>query len=400
MKITTTSKKLPLIALMLLLTVSLAACRGGKPEEEGDKKADSEQSEQKKDDKEEKGDKKGFGKDGKDKKPEAVPVEVVAAIKRTVSASYAGTANLEAPADAQVVAKTSGVLQQLLVEEGQYVRAGQTIARLDNERQRLEMVRAEANMRKLENNNRRARELASNKLISAEQGDQIRFDYESAKAAYQLAKLELSYTNISAPISGVIAQRIAKQGNLIQMNAPVYRIVDTSRLEAVLSVPEREMSRIKQGMPVTLLVDALPGQFFNGSIDRVAPVVDIGSGTFRVVCAFESDSALRAGMFGRMNVVYEQRDNALTIPRTALLEDEGEPAVYVVREKKAVRVPLKLGFVNGEIAEVVSGLKAGDQVVTAGKVAIRDGSEVQVIVPGAPEPAEQGKTSTTKAASN
>lgn len=371
--------RLPSLLLTAALIASLTAC-GAKPDAQA---ADGKSAEEKKDEKVE------IGPDGKPiKKPEAVPVEVVAAITRTVNASYAGTANLEAPADAQVVAKTSGVLQRLLVEEGQYVKAGQVIAKLDDARPRLEMARAEANMRKLENNHRRARELASNKLISQEQGDQIRYDYESAKAAYELARLEMSYTNITAPISGVIALKIAKPGNLIQMNSPVYRIVDTSRLEAVLSVPERELATLQQGLPVKLRVDAIPGQVFQGSIDRIAPVVDVGSGTFRVVCAFTPGEFLKAGMFGRIEVVYDERPNALTIPRTALLDDENEAAVFVVRDgKKAERVVLKTGFMNGEIVEVISGLKLGDQVVTAGKVAIRDGSEVQVIVPGAKDDA-------------
>ena len=133
-------------------------------------------------------------------------------------------------------------------------------------------------------------------------------------------------------------------------------------------------------------LDAIAGQTFQGRVDRISPVVDAGSGTFRVVAAFEGGGLLRPGMFGRIEVVYDERKDALTMPRVALLEDEGEPAVFVVREKKAVRVPVQLGYVNGEFAEVRAGLSEGDDVVTAGKVAIRDGSEVEVINAG-PAPA-------------
>ena len=94
---------------------------------------------------------------------------------------------------------------------------------------------------------------------------------------------------------------------------------------------------------------------------------------------FDNAPELRPGMFGRIEVVYDQRTDALTVPRIALLEDEGEPAVYVVEGKTAKRKSVQLGYTNGEIAEIRSGLKEGDQVVTAGKVAIRDGTEVQVI---------------------
>jgi membrane fusion protein (multidrug efflux system) len=234
-------------------------------------------------------------------------------------------------------------------------------------------------VRKLENNYRRSQELSARKLVSAESADQIKYDLESARAAYELAKLELSYTNITAPISGVVAQRMAKPGNLVALNAPMFRIVNNSHLEGVLNAPEREMGRLKVGLPLRMVVDAVPGKVFEGKVDRIAPVMDSSSGTFRVVCAFDNAPELRPGMFGRIEVVYDQRMDALTVPRVALIEDEGEPAVYIVRDKKAKRTPVRLGYTSGEIAEITSGVKEGDLVVTAGKVAIRDGTEVQVL---------------------
>ena len=145
------------------------------------------------------------------------------------------------------------------------------------------------------------------------------------------------------------------------------------------------LATLRPGMPLRMVVDAVQGKVFEGKVDRISPVVDSGSGTFRVVCAFEGGGTLRPGMFGRIEVVYDERVDALTMPRVALLEDEGEPEVFVVRENKAVRVPVELGYVNGELAEVRSGLVEGDDVVTAGKVAIRDGSEVEVINAASPE---------------
>lgn len=359
------------IAALLMGSLALAGCKVST--NGGDAKADGKAEEQAK-----------LGPDGKPlPKVEAVPVEVAKATRKPIAASYSGTANLEAPGEAQVVAKTSGVMTQLLAEEGDMVRAGQVLARIDPDKVSLEVQRQQAIVNKLANNYRRSQELLASKLVSAEASDQIRYDLESARASLAVAKLDLSYTSITAPISGVIAQRMAKPGNLITLNAPVFRIVDTSHLEGVLNVPEREMGRLKAGLPVRMLVDAISGTTFEGRIDRVAPVVDSASGTFRVVCAFDNSPGLRPGMFGRIEVVYDQRQDALTVPRIALLEDEGEPAVYVVRGSKAQRVSVQLGYTNGELAEIRAGLKDGDQVVTAGKVAIRDGSEVQIIVPAA-----------------
>ena len=300
---------------------------------------------------------------------EAVPVEVAAASLRAVAASYTGTAPLEALGESQVVAKTSGVALQVMVEEGDVVRAGQTLVRLDADRARLQAAQTAAQVAKLQNNYQRSSQLAEQQLLSANDNDQIKYDLANARAANRLANLEVSYASVTAPISGVVASRSIKTGNFVQINTPIFRIVDTSQLEAVL----------KAGLPVELTVDSLPGQTFTGRVDRVAPVVDAGSGTFRVICAFEGGGLLQPGMFGRISIAYDQRANALTVPRIALLDGEGDPAVFVVRESKAVRVPVKLGYVDGQWVEVREGLKTGDQVVVAGKAALREGSLVQVV---------------------
>ncbi|KAF1700234.1 efflux RND transporter periplasmic adaptor subunit [Pseudoxanthomonas suwonensis] len=310
---------------------------------------------------------------------DATPVEVAAATRRAIAASYTGTAPLEPRAESQVVAKTSGVALEVLVEEGQQVRAGQPLVRLDPDRARLTVAQNEALVRKLENNYNRARQLVEQQLISAGEVDQMRYDLEQARAAYDLARLELSYTTVVAPISGVVASRDIKPGNFVQINSPIIRIVDSSRLEATLNVPEREMAKLRPGQAVTLVADALPGRSFTGVVDRVSPVVDNGTGTFRVVTSFAGDGELAAGMFGRLSINYDQRADALVVPRTALLEDGGEPAVYVVRDGHAARVGLRLGYNDGGWVEVREGLAEGDAVVVAGKAALREGTAVQVL---------------------
>jgi membrane fusion protein (multidrug efflux system) len=343
--------------LALTCLLALAACKGGNGAAEA--------------------------KEGKNDKPEAVPVEVAEATRRPVAASYTGTAALEARAESQVIAKTSGVALEVLVEEGDVVKAGQQLVRLDADRLRLQVAQSAAQMAKLENNYQRSRKLAEQNLISANDNDQLKYDLENARAVNRLANLELSYTNVRAPISGVVASRSIKSGNFVQINTPILRIVDISRLEAVLNVPERELATLKAGLPVRMQVDALPGKTIVGTVDRVAPVVDAGSGTFRVICAFDSGGVLQPGMFGRISIDYDQRTDALVVPRGALTEAEGDTAVFVVRDGKAARVPVKLGHIDGAWAEVREGVKQGDQVVTAGKTALRDGSDVQVV--GQPE---------------
>ena len=108
-------------------------------------------------------------------------------------------------------------------------------------------------------------------------------------------------------------------------------------------------------------------------------MVDSGSGTFRVICSFEGGGVLQPGMFGRLRIDYDSRADALVVPRAALLDDEGDPAVFVVRGNKVARTPVKLGYLDGSWAEVRAGVKPGEQVVVAGKTALREGSEVLAI---------------------
>jgi membrane fusion protein (multidrug efflux system) len=344
------------ICCVLAIVAGLAACKNGAPTDSMAAKAGTQAG-----------------------MPEAVPVEVARVEQRTISASYNGTAPLAARAESQVVAKTSGIALQVLADVGQHVTAGQTLVIIDRDRARLQVAQAEAQVHKLEANYNRALQLAEQKLVSVSDLEQLRYDLDNARATLRLAKLELSYGQVTAPISGVVASRDIKPGNFVQINTPIFTIVDTSRLEATLNVPEREIAKLKPGQKVELTVDPLPGRTFIGRIDRVAPVVDAGSGTFRVVAAFPGEGGLRPGMFGRLRIDYDQRANAMVIPRAALLEEGGDPAVFVVRDGKAMRVNVTLGYDDGPWVEVRQGLTLGDRVVVAGKAALRDGSPVKVI---------------------
>ena len=365
----------------------------------------------------------GKGDDSDESEP-TVPVEAATATRKPITASYSGTAALEPENQAQVVAKASGILLELLVEEGDQVDVGQLLARLDPEKPRLELARAEAYLKRLENEYRRSSDLFARKLVSSEANDRARFDLETQKAAFDLVKLDLEYTRIVAPISGVISERMVKAGNLIQLQQVLFRIDDFDPLLAVLNVPERELSTIKPGLPVSMHVDAMPGLQFGGTVARVSPVVEAGTGTFRVTTEFRDDKGLlKSGMFGRVSVVHDQRDHALVIPREAILEADSESAVFVLdknpppvdpKEEKAKkekessqgifarwfggkkadtkkpvategpvwyarRVVVKLGYLSGADAEVIEGLHEGDQVVTLGKNALREGARLQIV---------------------
>jgi membrane fusion protein (multidrug efflux system) len=353
----------------------------------------------------------------------AIPVEVAPASHQAVTANYSGTATLEAVGDAQVVAKTSGIILKLMVEEGMRVAKGQLLAQLDDDAVRNKLAQAEATLKKAQAAFDKSEKGIAKNLIPRADFDRDKFDLETQHAVVEGAKIDLSYTRIVAPISGVIAKRSVKVGNLVTVNQALFQIVDMDPLQAVLNVPERDLGTLKAGQPVHLRVDALPDHDFDGIVARIAPVVDATSGTFRATCEFrDTTKTLKPGMFGRIDVVYDQRHDALVVPRSALVEEDGESAVFVIepappkkaddkakdKDKKAEPkakageavaaekkpdVPLfvakrrvvKTGYSESDRVEVRDGLKDGERVITIGRNAVRDGTEVTVITPPQPQ---------------
>ncbi|MFK7954491.1 MAG: efflux RND transporter periplasmic adaptor subunit [Lysobacterales bacterium] len=329
--------------------------------------------------------------DEEDKKEEvAVPVEVARVSLGRVFAAYNGTTVLEADREADVVAKTTGVVLKLLVEEGDQVTAGQVVAELDRERLDLEVARAEATLARLNNDYRRAREMKEKSLISAEAFERSRFDYETEKASYEMQKLELSYTRVRTPISGVVSERMVKVGNLVNLHEAMFKVHNFDPLLAVIHVPERELASLSEGQRVELAVDALAEENFVGQLARISPVVDPATGTFKVTIEMrQPDPRLRPGMFGRVNVVYDERDQAVTIPLDALVVEDRERYVYLAAENRAQRVDIDVGYSTNGLVEVRSGLKPGDQVVTAGKGSIANETLLDII--NSPEQSESSE---------
>lgn len=310
----------------------------------------------------------------------AIPVEVATAIRADIYSTYSGTAPIEAFAEATVVAKVGGEVRSILVEEGDDVEAGQLLARLDGDRLRLELEQSQANLQKLRRDYERNVNLKEKGLISAGDFDKIQYEMEALEASNNLAKLELSYTEIRAPIAGVISERLVKIGNTIEVNAPLFRVTSLEPLVAYLHVPEREYRRIARGMPATIQVDALRGQRFDASIARVSPVVDPNTGTFKITVEVSDPSRrLKPGMFARIGIVSDMHANALQVPRGAIVEEAGEQSVFVVDGGVAKRRSVSTGFSADGRVEITDGLTGDERIVVVGQAGLRDGARVEVI---------------------
>lgn len=309
-----------------------------------------------------------------------IPVEVSNVSRGDISAFYANTATLEAEQEATVVSKVRGIIRELLVEEGDKVQAGQVIARIEDEQYRIEANRAKATLDRLHNEFQRNKELFERNLIAAETFQNSQFEYESQKATHELTLLNLENTQVRSPISGVISERFAKAGNMIGTDQHLYRVTDFTPLMAVLHVPEHEMSKIRKNQRAELRADALPNQLFVGHVERISPVVDTQTGTFKVtVYVDEKNGLLRPGMFSRVRIVYDTRHNTRMIPRSAVISEDMFQSVYVIRDSLAFKKNIQTGYNNGQNIEVIDGLEDGEIVVTIGQGSLQDSTKVNVI---------------------
>ena len=320
------------------------------------------------------------GEEEKEAGKAAIPVEVAAVARDDIYAVYSGTAALEAFAEAEVVAKVGGEIREVVAEEGETVQRGEVLARLDGDRLRLELEQARANLAKAEQEYQRNTELHEKGLLAAGAFENLKFELDALRAAWRLAQLEYSYTEIRAPIDGVVSERLVKVGNTISVNTPMFRVTDLEPIVSYLHVPEKEFGRIEQGQPVFITIDALPGERFRGVVERISPVVDAGTGTFKVTVEVdEEDTALKPGMFGRLDIVYDSRPARLLVPRPAVVETESGPAVYVVSDGVVERRPVQTGIAWQNRMEIVSGVEESEQVVVVGQSGLRDGARVKVV---------------------
>lgn len=318
----------------------------------------------------------------------AIPVEVGTPIRGDIVAVYSGTAPIEAFAEADVIAKVAGEVRKILVEEGDDVRRGQVLAKLDGDRLRLELNQSKANLRKLQRDYERNIELKDKALISSGDFDKIRYDLEALEASFNLAKLELDYTQIRAPIDGVVSERFVRLGNTLAVNEAAFRITSFDPLVAYLHVPEREYRNIAQGQPVGIDIDALQGLRFSTAVTRISPVVDPQTGTFKITIEISDEQRrIKPGMFGRISIVYDQHLNVLQIPRSAIIEEAGETAVFVVEDDKAVRKLVQTAYSDRGMIEVTTGLSDDDRVITTGQIGLKNDALVTII--NAPDAADQ-----------
>lgn len=310
----------------------------------------------------------------------AIPVEVAPVRIGRVDAIYSTTATLSAEEEATIVAKSRGIVMEIRAEEGDQVEKHQILATIDTERLTLELQRSRVNLENLKRSFDRSQRLFESNMVSSDRHEQAKSAYDTAKADFELRDLQLREATIRAPFAGTITARHVKAGNTLNPGDAAFDIKRFRTLEAVLNVPERQLAHLDTGQDARVRIDALPEMRFTGHVKRISPVVDSGSGTFRVTVEVANDDrTLKPGMFARIEIRYDSHEEALLIRKDAVVTRNDQPAVFVVRDGVAHRQQVVIGYSSEDSVEILDGLAHGDRVVTTGQNSLKDETRVRVI---------------------
>ena len=217
-------------------------------------------------------------------------------------------------------------------------------------------------------------------------GDTVKKDQIIAYVDASRPGYNYSESPVKAPAAGRIISLVTNIGTTVSQAMPVAKISNTEEMEIKINVPERFISRVKEGQRVELTFDAYPGDVFGARVSEVSPVLDNSSRTMLTkVRIVQRDNKIKIGMYARVKLITESRDNTIVVPSTTIVTRDGNPYVFVVNDdvaenKGTVRQqPVKLGITIDDKTEVVDGLKSGQTVVAKGQTLLSDGAKVNIV---------------------
>jgi len=325
------------------------------------------------------------GEKKEDPRADAILVSLAEVQRRTISEYYSTTATLRADRRASVIARTRGVIEGLLVEEGDRVRAGQPVARLENEEQTIANDIAQAAHQNAAREFERAGSLHADGLLSEQEFELRRRQEEEARHNAALTALTLERTLIRAPFSGRILVRHVDLGATVSDGTAIFDLADLSPLYADVSVPERHVRDLAPQQEVDLTVGD-GAEVIRAVVERIAHFVDPETGTVKVTVAVDHAGGLRPGSFVRLSIITDTREHAIVVPRSALVAEGRRRHLYRLKAdgETVEELDVSIGFETEDSVEIVAvepprrALQPGDRVVRLGASALSDGAFVKV----------------------
>jgi len=326
-------------------------------------------------------------KDGdEEKKEEAIPVEVVALGRGPIESVLRFSSNLEAENQVEVYSQAKRLVTELLVEEGDRVERGQVLLRLQDDEQQSALAKATSQLEKAQREFERQQRLFEQELISEQVYNDARYELEQLQIAREDAQRELGYTEVRAPISGTVTGRLVNLGDQVQIGQHLFDIVDFDSIVALIYVPEKHLADLRPGLAARLSAQAAGGHAYEASVERISPIVDPKSGTVKVTIDVGGQRGLRPGMYVDVDLVVATREDAILVPKRALIYDNDQVYVYRVNgENRAERVFIEPALSDKYNVLPREGLGEGDRVVVAGQAGLKNGVLVQTPDNKAPE---------------
>jgi membrane fusion protein (multidrug efflux system) len=324
------------------------------------------------------------------------PVEVVSLATSVVKEDLQAVGSLRSNESVILRPEVSGRIAAIGFKDGALVRKGQLLIQLDATLNEAEVAQTRAEYDLALSNLKRSEDLASRQFISSSAQETAASNAQVAEAKLKLAQARLSKMRIVAPFDGSVGIRNVSLGDYVKDGTDLVNVEDLRVLKVDFRLPERSYSQVHVGQTIEVVADALPSEVWQGQIEAINPKVDANGRSLEIRGRLENTSGkLRPGMFVRVRVIVGERTDALLVPEESIVPQGGEFYVYKVVDGTARRVPVTIGVRRDAKVEILRGLAAGDQVVTAGMRLSRDGQPVRVLS-GAPGGTDAAKAAQSK----
>lgn len=363
-------KKILLTAFVILLFF-LGSCTGGNIQK--NQKQDKSPKKDSKDNL-----KKGKGAPGKKKDTDLIPVSVKLPEKGDINSFLLFSSNIDSEKTVDIYPMTSGIIEQIYFDEGDAVKKGDILGRLDDREAVINEKRAKITYEQQKIEFERQKEIFEKDLISKEEYEKLRYNLEKSKLDWDQSRLLLSYTRIKSPISGLVTRRYVKIGNKITTSQLSFSVVYTSEKIVVVNIPEQEMSQIFLKQKVIV---SAGGFELSGYIKRISPAIDPQSGTFKITAGIKDiKNKLVVGQFANVKIIKKVHTNVILVTKDVLIYEEGRVFVFKVdKDNIARKIEVKVGFDDGKRVEILDGISSNDRLVSAGKSTLKNNSKVKLV---------------------
>lgn len=321
--------------------------------------------------------------------PKPVDVKVTKPSRGDIHRFVALPGSIRANQQATLYAKVAGYLKSLAVDKGDRVQAGQSLGEIEVPELLADLAKYKAEVKVAETDFQRvsAAQKKAADFVMPQTVDEAKGRFEIATANLERTQTLLRYANITAPFGGIVTARFVDPGAFIPsatsgsaaQNAAILTLADFNTVRAQVALPEIEASHAQVGQPVKFTVEGLAGKTFQAKISRLSYALDDATKTMLIEADLPNpDLTLRPGMYATMKVGVEKHTDALRIPVEALVMEKVNAFAFVAESGKAKKTALKIGFNDGAMVEVVSGLSGNEAVILVGKLALADGAAVNV----------------------